>query len=47
MCRVSYTSIGDTFTVFRFGMHVGAKKIINIALLHNYVKVGMDKDNTG
>lgn len=47
MCWASYTRIGDTFTVFRPGMHVGAKTIKHCPLLHIYVKVGKDKDNTG
>lgn len=34
MGRASYTSIGDTFTVFRRGMHVGAKTIKHCLCSH-------------
>lgn len=47
MCRASYASISNTFTVFRLGEHVGAKNIKHCPLLQIYVKVGMDKDNKG
>lgn len=47
MCRASYGSMSDIFTVFRLNVHLGAKNTTHFPLLQIYVKVGMDKDNKG